>query len=80
MFKSNDQSQYELATTINMGNPLDDAQRQQQMQRMNNLDLAQERQRQFQQLESDVIDLNSMFKDLAIITQDQQETISKRLD
>ncbi|RNA36593.1 syntaxin-12, partial [Brachionus plicatilis] len=39
------------------------------------LQLVKDRENQIHQLESDVIDLNSMFKDLAVIVNDQQETI-----
>lgn len=53
----------------------------QQKQMQQNLDLQSviERQEKFQQLESDIVDLNSMFKDLAIITHDQGQVIGKNI-
>lgn len=36
-----------------------------------------ERQKGFQQLESDIVDLNSMFKDLALIVHEQGEMIGE---
>ncbi len=49
--------------------------KQKQIQKNLELELVQERQKQFSQLENDIVDLNSMFKDLAIIVHDQGETI-----
>lgn len=39
------------------------------------LQLVKDRENQIHQLESDIVDLNYMFKDLAVIVNDQQETI-----
>ncbi|CAF0877041.1 unnamed protein product [Brachionus calyciflorus] len=50
-------------------------QRNIQIKRDQDLQLVKDRENQIHQLESDIIDLNSMFKDLAIIVNDQQETI-----
>ena len=49
--------------------------KQKQIQKNLELELVQERQKQFTQLENDIVDLNSMFKDLAVIVHDQGETI-----
>lgn len=39
------------------------------------LEAVQERKKQFNQLESDIQDLNSMFKDLAVMVHDQGQDI-----
>lgn len=50
-------------------------QRNVQIKKDQDLQLVKDRENQIHQLESDIIDLNSMFKDLAVIVNDQQETI-----
>lgn len=52
--------------------------KQAQINKAIELELVQERQRQIQQIESDIIDLNSMFKDVAVMVNDQQETIGSQ--
>lgn len=49
-------------------------QRQSQMERQE-LEAVKERKKQFNQLESDIQDLNSMFKDLAVMVHDQGQDI-----
>ncbi len=45
------------------------------MQREEEYEMVKERQNQMKQLEGDIVDLNSMFKDLAIMVHDQGEII-----
>lgn len=49
-----------------------------QIKKEQDLQLVKDRENQIHQLESDIIDLNSMFKDLAVIVNDQQETIGNK--
>jgi t-SNARE complex subunit (syntaxin) len=44
-----------------------------------NHELILERQKKFKQLEGDIVDLNSMFKDLAVMVHDQGEIIGINL-
>jgi len=57
--------------------PQEDVQRKQQMlmQEEVNMEHFQERQRQINQLESDILDVNTIFKDLATLVHDQGEVI-----
>ena len=48
---------------------------QQQVQKRVELEIVQERQDQFRQLEGDIVDLNYMFKDLALMVHDQGEIL-----
>ena len=48
---------------------------QDENQRQSKYELVLERKKRFTQLESDIIDLNVMFKDLAVMVHDQDETI-----
>lgn len=50
-------------------------QQQKQASQNDQLHIVVERQQKFQQLESDIVDLNSMFKDLAVMVHDQGEVI-----
>lgn len=53
-------------------------QKQMQAQKAVEFEQTKERKKQFDQLESDIKDLNSMFKDIAVIVHDQQETIGNQ--
>lgn len=50
-------------------------QRQQQLNDYEQLRQAEERDTQFKSLEKDIVDVNSIFKDLAILVHDQGEII-----
>lgn len=54
-----------------------DQQKQTMAQKTANLEEVQERKKQFDQLESDIKDLNSMFKDIAVIVHEQGQDIGK---
>merc|ERR1712183_1093119 len=62
---------------IEEGSPQEDVQRKQQMLMQEEYDTEhlQERQRQINQLESDILDVNTIFKDLATLVHDQGEVI-----
>lgn len=56
----------------------EDSQKQKQIKQNENLQLVIERDKQMKQLESDIVDLNHMFKDLAVMVHDQGELIGKK--
>jgi len=62
---------------IEEGSPQEEVQRKQQMLMQEEYDMEQlqERQRQINQLESDILDVNTIFKDLATLVHDQGEVI-----
>merc|ERR1712024_234150 len=62
---------------IEEGSPHEDVQRKQQMLMQEEYDMEhlQERQRQINQLESDILDVNTIFKDLATLVHEQGEVI-----
>merc|ERR1712066_663915 len=62
---------------IEEGSPQEDVQRKQQMLMQEEYDIEQlqERQRAINQLESDILDVNTIFKDLATLVHDQGEMI-----
>merc|ERR1712066_588976 len=62
---------------IEEGSPQEDVQRKQQMLMQEEYDMEhlQERQRQINQLESDILDVNTIFKDLATLVHEQGEVI-----
>ena len=62
---------------IEDGHHQGDVQQYQQIQLQENVDLEQlqERQRAFNQLESDILDVNTIFKDLAMLVHDQGDMI-----
>lgn len=51
-------------------------QKQAQMKRDLELEIVKEREKQIRQLESDILDINSMFKDVALMVHDQGEILS----
>ena len=57
----------------------DNYQVQAQLQSNNQLELAVERNKQMKGLERDIVDLNSMFKDLSLLVHDQGEIIGIEL-
>jgi vacuolar-type H+-ATPase subunit I/STV1 len=67
--------------TMNFGNNSDymssssTKQVQQVIQQQDDLEAVKQRQEQMHQLETDIVDLNSVFKDLAVLVQDQGEVI-----
>merc|ERR1711881_763848 len=62
---------------IEEGSPQEDVQRKQQMLMQEEYDMEhlQERQRQINQLESDILDVNTILKDLATLVHEQGEVI-----
>ncbi len=51
---------------------------QKQLQQNNQLQLVEERADQMRQLERDIVDLNSMFKDISVLVHDQGDLIGKK--
>ena len=49
---------------------------QQQMQPQNQLESTKEREQQLKNLEKDIVDLNSMFKDLSVLVHEQGDTLN----
>ncbi len=72
-FDSNNLNYYTTNETAN--NNYLQAQQQAKIQREEEYEMIKERQNQMKQLETDIVDLNSMFKDLAIMVHDQGEII-----
>ena len=57
----------------------DELQKQKQIKQNEDLQIVIERDKQMKQLESDIVDLNHMFKDLAVMVHDQGEIIGKKI-
>ena len=72
-FDSNNLNYYTTNETAN--NNYLQAQQQAKIQREEEYEMIKERQNQMKQLETDIVDLNSMFKDLAIMVHDQGDII-----
>lgn len=66
-----------MERNYNSNNSNDPVEQRQQLQKSKSveLQLVTERQKNFEKLEKDMVDLNHIFKDLAVIVQDQGEVI-----
>ena len=70
-------NEYESDDMRVMYSKYDSPQEQKQVTISQSVEAVQERHKQFVQLERDIVDLNEMFRDLAVITQEQGEMIGK---
>ena len=75
MPKAYTMNEYENDDTRVMYSKYENTQEQKQITISQTVEAVKERQNQFMQLEKDIVDLNEMFRDLAVITQEQGEVI-----
>ncbi len=66
-------------SNVRFGNKNQDSFAQAQLQETNQLGLVQERANQMRQLESDIVDLNSMFKDISVLVHEQGDLVGNYL-